>query len=602
MALAVIAGALSAAAPAHALYDYWLGEVDYNKLKGAIGTRIPTGMGIPIAHVEAAGSGGAYYIDTNNFFAPGEFTDLTPTNLGSGLSGETSTSTTQHSTNVGALLYGNTSSAAPGADNVTIYEANGWSKNVLRVDPDASDSDNPDVPMVQDYRVQNHSWVYSYIYTVENVPHAPYAPHPRNIDALKRFDYMIDTANAGQGMTAVVGLDNNLNSIPYLMSNSYNAIVVGRTDGQHSSGLTQAEYGLGRSKPDIVAPRPVNTGIPTSQTSWSTPMVGSTATMLYEEMLKPPANPAAAQSEVMKAMLMAGATKTKDDGNRFTVDPSEFFRPWVHTTTQPLDDTFGAGELNVYNSYVITQGGRGEGSLAAPTAAVPNYGWDYQDFKNQTVGDVSYKFVVPIGSIAPELSIILAWNIRVTDGSANTGFQPTTLLKDFDLELYNSSNTLIDFSTSLVDNVEHIHMTNLVSGEYTLKVTGKAGTEAIPEFAAGASGWDYGLAWRMATLFDVDDGDFDNDGFVNGNDLLTWQQNLGTLVGASNAQGDANGDGAVNRLDLTIITDAIAAHQDPPMAVNSIAQIPEPATLVSAFAALGALAAARRAARGRRNS
>jgi hypothetical protein len=45
--------------------------------------------------------------------------------------------------------------------------------------------------------------------------------------------------------------------------------------------------------------------------------------------------------------------------------------------------------------------------------------------------------------------------------------------------------------------------------------------------------------------------DFDSDFDVDGRDFLAWQRNFGLTTGATKAQGDANGDGAVNEADLT---------------------------------------------------
>jgi hypothetical protein len=48
----------------------------------------------------------------------------------------------------------------------------------------------------------------------------------------------------------------------------------------------------------------------------------------------------------------------------------------------------------------------------------------------------------------------------------------------------------------------------------------------------------------------VADADFDDDGDVDGADLLTWQRGLGP--GATHAEGDANGDGIANTVDLAV--------------------------------------------------
>lgn len=44
--------------------------------------------------------------------------------------------------------------------------------------------------------------------------------------------------------------------------------------------------------------------------------------------------------------------------------------------------------------------------------------------------------------------------------------------------------------------------------------------------------------------------DFDSNFSVNGRDFLTWQRNAGLLTGATKAQGDADGNGTVDGLDL----------------------------------------------------
>jgi hypothetical protein len=46
--------------------------------------------------------------------------------------------------------------------------------------------------------------------------------------------------------------------------------------------------------------------------------------------------------------------------------------------------------------------------------------------------------------------------------------------------------------------------------------------------------------------------DFDRDGDVDGGDFLTWQRGLGLTTGAESVDGDANGDLAVDALDLDV--------------------------------------------------
>jgi hypothetical protein len=432
---------------------------------------------------------------------------------------------------------------------VHIYEATDWLTNVLNYN-------NNSEPVSQPFQVQNQSWV-----SLNTVPTS------QDQSILRRYDWTIEN----EDLTAVVGA-NNAGAIiahPALLAHSYNAIVVGRSDSGHSRGVTHAAYGGGRYRPDVVAPATL--------TSHATPIVGSVASLLRSAV----AGTDGDRSEPIKAMIMAGATKTEFNG---FLDPfaGSAPRPWDRTPTRPLDDIFGAGEVNVYNSYLMTVGGQVAGSTTQPSASVGSYGWDYQNRKSDSaVGDLYYNFEVPTGSTAQELSIILAWNAKITDTHASPGnFAPSESLQNLDLQFYNSTDSflgaLVDQSISTVDNVEHIYQTNLGPGTYTLKVS-------------GAANWDYGLAWRMTTAFDQISADFDEDGDVDGSDMITWQQNLGTLLGATHAEGDADGDGDVDTADLA----AVNAGVMPLPQIQSRGQvqvlaaaIPEPSTLAIAAAAM----------------
>jgi len=336
-------------------------------------------------------------------------------------------------------------------------------------------------------------------------------------------------------------LNNNTDPLPHLLSQSYNAIAIGRTDGIHSSGLTNlVNYGVGRSKPDLVLPR--------GTTSAATSSASSAATLLHSAVGE---SSDAGKSETMKAILLAGATK-------------EEFPGWSRSTTQPLDDTFGAGELNVYNSYLMIEGGQTVGSPDATGALTVNSsGWDYQTVNPGS--DLFYNFEVPVGSTAAELSIILAWNVEVA-GSFNS-----ESLANLDLALYDSTagflNTLVDESLSTVDNVEHIYQTGLGPGTYTLKVSGDM---------SNPTSRDFGLAWRLDTLFDTPSADFDGDGDVDGSDFLAWQRGFGTLLGATNAMGDADGDGDIDADDIALLSAGFGT-SIPTLSLASV--VPEPTSL-----------------------
>ena len=246
-------------------------------------------------------------------------------------------------------------------------------------------------------------------------------------------------------------------------------ISVGRTDGGHAKGLTTF-YGSGRSRPDIVAPTP-DRG---PYTSYTTPVVSSVATVLHQAA----AGTDAARSESMRAILMAGATK-------------EEFGGWDQTVSRRLDDVFGAGEVNVYNSYKIIEGGEFNGSLIEPITSIGQYGWDYNSNLNNT-DSMYYDIVIGAGVTWSDISILLAWNIEVVDTDLSAGiFNPTTSLANFNLELFDSSSSflgsLLDSSMATVGNVEHLYLNSLGPGRYTLRVTTN-------------SSRDFALAWRANAI------------------------------------------------------------------------------------------------------
>jgi hypothetical protein len=499
----------------------WRSEVGYARLPGdttvgfthlvdtlnLLGIAIPKGEGVPISLVEATQviSGVRSYMPdplNSELVAAGDpnlqavtFVDGSFNTCTGGACSGFST----HALGQAVLMFGNFSSVAPAANTVTLYEANHYLTQILH----APNGVNPEP---QPFRVQNFSWVGTFDDTPLTPPTAQQLAD--DTSALRRFDFLINRDN----VTAVVGVNNVTTPLPSFMSQSYNSIAVGRTDGIHSTGLTTLpNYGPGRSKPDIVAPY--------TTSSAATASVSSVATMLHGIV----AGTDAAKSQTMKAILMAGATKNE-------------FPSWSRTTTQPLHDTFGAGELNAFNSYKMTLAGRYAGSTT-PVDPVGQYGWDYQTINSGIENQLKYNFVIPEGYTAPELSILLTWNVNVV-----SGFSGQTL-SNLDLILTDSLGQIVDQSLSTVDNVEHIYIgagqgvNQLNPGTYTLTIS----TDSPKEF---------GLAWRMSTDADFDSADFDGDGDVDGRDFLTWQRGFGTIVNATRSMGDADGDGDVDQADL----------------------------------------------------
>ncbi|QDT06709.1 hypothetical protein K227x_51250 [Rubripirellula lacrimiformis] len=411
----------------------WRDDVGFTQLATELGAATPTGAGVDVAMAEAL-VGGNYLPNTGTpNFSGKTITDLTGTNPAA----------STHATGVANFFFGNTTSIAPGVTNIAAYDANDW------IDV-ASGLSTVTAPVAHPYSVMNHSYIGNV--TAAEIPLAE--------NFSQRVDYIVNRDN----VLMVAGSNNgNSTTLPHLLAGSYNAIIVGRSDGNHAHGTTVIN-GAGRQRPDIVSPASV--------TSTATPQVSSAAALLHEAA----AGTNATNVEAMRAILMAGATK------------DEFF-DWDRTTTRPIDDVYGAGELNVYNSYRIVQGGEFEGSIAIPTTSVGLFGYDFNspaDFAS----DFLYDFEVASGQVMDELSIFLQWNIDVGDSDlSDDGFQPSLDplfgggLADLNLALFDSSGSLIDQSISSVDNFEHIYLTGLTEGNYRLHVSGDRAV-------------DYGLAWR----------------------------------------------------------------------------------------------------------
>ena len=411
-------------------------QVGFDKLRNEVGPTLANGSGITVGLVEA-NAGGA---GTNTYFpnvSQPEFalktfvdeSNLNPRN------------TSVHATLTGQFFFGSSTSMSPGVTNIRVYDAD----NFVGVKQALGAAGTN--PVATSFSVVNHS----YIGTI-----SAGFPTSEAVEANARLDYTITRDN----FTSAVALNNGVGSLPAIYGQSYNSIVVGRSDGLHSFGLTNLGV-AGRTKPDIVAP--------SGTTSGATPIVSSAATLLHSA-----ANDFgmtnARNSEAMKAIIMAGASK----------DP---FPTWSNTTTQPLDSKFGAGEVNVYNSYKILQAGESNGVITIPVANSNLKGWDYGPSIDPTT---PMYWNINVGQTVTEASILLAWNAKYQDGSGN--FNSTLSLANMDLKLFDSTTsflgTEIGSSRSLVDNVEHIYLRNLNAGLYTIQVS-STGNSA------------FGLAWNF---------------------------------------------------------------------------------------------------------
>ncbi|MBX7212239.1 MAG: hypothetical protein K1X78_28285 [Verrucomicrobiaceae bacterium] len=430
-------------ASAAALQAEWRTDAGWYVLGAELGAAMPTGAGIPVLQCEADADGvnGApyYYLPqpmtTNPWAGTGAFAGKTFHVLGpDGVASD-------HAAAVCAAMCGG-ASLSPGVTTVYSHEA-------LQFYLDVSGGSTP--PTFADSgTVQNHSWIAIAADGTE-------AAELRTM--LRRYDFMLDR----DGILGVVALNNGTGNVPHLMAPSYHAICAGLRNGAHSDSGTLADMdGPGRMKPDLVVDHPY--------TSLAAPSIASAAALLYDVIR--PAFASADHPQVVKALLLAGASKAHLPG-------------WHRqTAAKPYDNLFGAGELNVLNSYHILAAGQHSHSSTTEAASS---GWDFNTASVSTARQ--YFFTVPPGRLANTFSAALTWHRVITTSGMPPDVAWDTALPDLNLRLYAStaftpSAVPIDQSLSGMDNVEHIFLRNLPPGQYMLEVTSDADLHS------------YALAWE----------------------------------------------------------------------------------------------------------
>lgn len=433
--------------------DYF-DDTGYRTLAAALGPALPSGSGITVTQVEfgdpdylpQAGSG--TFTGTGTVFGGKNFTAK------SGSSGSSG-----HALEVGAHFYGlNTDPAngragfTPGISTVDLYRVDrgftsiswnqaGWLKPGTFTEPRAEAN-----------AVQNHSWI------ANGSPDLAASDK----DALARFDFAI----LRDGFLAVTGVNNNSSAVPAQMASAYNNLAVGLSSGNHSTGgVVSWLDGPGRQKPEIVAPLDF--------TSFSTALVSSAGALLRQAANSQ--GPTAARPETLKAVLLAGATK-------------EEFPGWTRTPAAPLDPVFGAGELNVANSWFILAG---RGQTANLATARPDAAWSRVTL-NTTTTTADYLLNIPLGFTGETLSAVAAWNRIVTKSSPTYNM---AVLANYNLSLarvpVTGSPVVLEESLSTLENVEHVYRRNLPSGTYRLRLSLASGSNVNVPAA---------LAWRLTPV------------------------------------------------------------------------------------------------------
>ena len=475
--------------------------IGYNALAAELGTELPDGSGSSLALVEAFNGGPGNYLPN-----PASFPEKTINDSGLPPEGETAGVSGHANGSAGGFFGANSSS--PASDNIDAFSAGFW------LGSGALNFGTGRDPLTQTHHVSNHSYI---------VTGGTDFGLVEAEELLQRLDYYIDQNDSLVVAGSTNGRSTNLS---FGLATSVNVVGVGRTDGEHGAGPTTF-YLEGRTKVEIVAPA--------TATSRSTPIVASVASFLVDAAED---DAEAIHVETLKATLFAGATKGE-------------FPEWDRTTTRPIDERYGVGEVNAYYSYKIQEGGQFEGSATLGDAPVGDLGWDYSDSLDGDLLDSGplgadqsnleryYRFVVGEDQYVNEVSIALAWNVDISDsGPSQFVFDPVPNLVNLDLELFDDEGNIVDASLSTVDNIEHIYIKDLAPGTYDLRLSGDDDS-------------DFAIAWRF--MGSALPGDFSLDQNVDAMDIDYYSGNLGLAAEGELTQLDLDGDGEVTQDDHDLL-------------------------------------------------
>ena len=367
-----------------------------------------------------------------------------------------------HANGVGGDFYGMSAGVATNVAHVDNYEADYFIQNIIEPTPYFP-------PNIND-PVVNQSFTFGALAT----------------NSQATIDSAYDNY-AAQYSTLFISAADNLGISPTVSApgTSYNCISVGayaNFTNYNSIGPTEDN---GRSKPDITAPA--------GETSVSTPQVAGAAAVLMQAGLRGDGGSdtnSAADMRTVKALLLNGAVKPAD---------------WMNVAPSPLDYRYGAGVLDVFNSYKQLAGGKhgfivstttgSTGGVHLPTGAAGTVGvlsgWDFNtNSSSSTTDGVNHYYFNVTNSVSNATftaTATLVWNRHY-----NPTFQIAPIgINNLGLFLYNAANSnLVLSSTSTVDNVQHIFVPKLAPGRYDLQVLKNGGTSVSASEA-------YAMAWEF---------------------------------------------------------------------------------------------------------
>jgi hypothetical protein len=504
-------------------------DLGYTRLLGEIGAALPTGAGVAVSQVEAqveVNGQQTWMPDPNN----AEFTGKTITQVYPAPAGIYS----GHATAVAQYFYGNYQSNSPAITSITSYWASRWVVDDFLWPPGTAQ------PLSSASRVVNHSWV------------GTTGSTSSDLELLHRIDWVVENDD----QLHVAAYSTGANS---LLASAFNVIAVGDGDasGTGSTGL-DGIYTAGRARPDVVAP--------SDTPSIATAMVSSLVAMLVEEghadgtlstdlAMKSYTNRAglvirnAERSEVIKAALMAGADRVTH--NTAAADLARY-RDAGHQSSNGLDIRYGAGQVDVYNSYrIIASGEQNSAEDGGPASGTATRGFDYDRYFGGSSGSNSIaNYPLPVAQTAQLLTATLVSQMHINGGTANN-FNGTATLRDMSLAVVDVTNAaspvVVYTSQSTTEATENAWLVVPANAHYSLRVS-RVGTTSYSH--------DYALAWQLLP-------DSDADGVSDEHDNCILDPN-GPMIGdaGGRSQFDADGDGYGNLCDADLNNSGLVTSND----------------------------------------
>jgi hypothetical protein len=458
----------------------------YERLKAELGDATPDGSGIAVHLVEGSvditETVDGVETSVGTGFAP-DVADVDFLDVNIDVTPSVFARHSSHATSVGRRLFGKANSMSPGIVDVHAFESMTWIVSVLNMG-------RARLPETKAARIANHSWV-------GNADH-PELPARRSVEILRRLDWLIDSDEFIQ----VVGFNGDPDSP--LLSGAWNAISVSHIDGayaEHSPTVGWDDYPVGRTRPDLVVPeRNPSSAAPRVASAVALLIDGAqaTASAAGSEGAGFPSRAGAKffnaeRGEVIKAALMAGAARAVPQ--RADSGGIADYRASDRRTANGLDRRYGAGALDIYNSYRIVTAVEHDSNedRSGADAVISASGFDFDpSFGGRGGSNSSASYRVSAAPRDRDLTVALVWNARVSSGQGLRFDRPAETY-DLDLVLYelDADGEPLDIvaSRSRIDNTEHITAQLAANRDYALRVETGSGQAPFE--------WDYALAWRL---------------------------------------------------------------------------------------------------------